>query len=197
MKKFACLLLALILLLPVAAFTEAAPSKGLHLLWDIPFGISIDEFTSLVKEKTGFEMESTPDKDDGVRRTASLSLGPSYMKIFGYEASSISASFYKSEYRTNAAGKGESFYPMPQEESLNYISILWIIGNNATSEYAADAFANILFDLEKKYGEAEFLDFTIYTPSFERFQCEIEKRDGYINTEDIVKFQYDHFYRLV
>lgn len=195
-KKWFALFLAVCVLLPAAAFAVELPEeagKPLHLLWEIPFGIGMDEVISRVKEKTGF-MLAPELEEDGVRRYASLSNDhDGAMRIAGYDASYISTRFYEKEYKADDSGSWGYVYPEPQEEALRCISISWIFGPDTPIEYMANCYAGILFDLERKYGEAEAMSLSITNWSENQLsQYQIKKRDGYVNTEDIILARKDN-----
>ena len=174
--------LFLIVLVACVFFSAPAIAEDLHLLWDIPFTVKVDEYIDLVKKKTGFELretvsaliEETPPSPSEIRAELTQSWINPQMRIVGYNAESVTGNFN-------------------DDSLLSRTIIRWKIGADAPAEYAADCFAGILFEATQKYGKPEMLSLAV-SDFDDRWManavyCEIENTDGYINTADIIKAQ--------
>lgn len=164
--------LALAFVIP-AQTTQAAPEseKELNLLWDIPFGISEEQFNAEMKEKTLIDMTDFSSHYN-------FDLDPA-KKIAGYTYEAILSNFDG----VKASKNGQEEESSLDTEGLSLIMVVWNIDDFTTSQYTADQYAAILFSLSEKYGDPDTILFKVRD-----HYCTISI-DGYIKTEDIILAQ--------
>ena len=206
MKKILAFLLVAFLI-PATSFAESQTQSDddtpfeeeILLLWDIPFGIDMEETIARVEEATGIVM--TPESsEDGVLRSASAVPISAFssMRIAGYDADKISALFYAPDVTGDENGNPRVVYPEAQIESLNQIIITWNSKYKVDLDYGVRQFSGILYDLEQKYGGASgcYLAVLIPESGYQHFQ--IDKRYGYIDTVDFKEaFSNERYVALV
>jgi beta-lactamase regulating signal transducer with metallopeptidase domain len=183
------LALALVLCTAVALGTDAAPAGGaapsspteaeVHRLFGIPFTATIDEYTALVKEKTGFQLQKNK-AGDIVELTKADGLD---MEMYGHPATSIYGSF------------------APDGGPLDAAGIRWDIDLYASAEDAANCFADILYSVEQEYGPAESVTLEIdeiAIPNSSTFHT-LTRNGKRIDTEALLNAQenMDGFYYIV
>ena len=200
MKKILCLLLSVLMLCPLSALAEVSPLQSIaptvspvphsgdqiNLLWDIPFGITIEEFREKAAAASGFTFELDYEDDDPIPRAVKILdyQAEKGYKIGGYPIRSFNANFYQSDYDEDL---GKYVYSPNQVDSLRLIYITWYLDLVAEPEYVTALFAGVVYSMQQKYGTPTDTFFYIKNQSGKRSDCNIDIPTTYVDLTNVMK----------